>query len=599
MIDALKKLFEILPSSDRWKMGVLFLLMMFGTLLEVAGIGMLPVFVSAVSDPSFVLDNEWLGPVAASLGIETSRDLLVYGGIALVAIFFVKTVYLIWFNYIKTKFVKNRFALISNNLFETYLTAPYTFHLNRNTSELIRNVTLETSYISGNIMMPFLTILMDSVMVIGIFLLLMAVEPVVTLVSFLIIGGGGGLLLKLIKGRLRYYGKSAKRERKRMIQGVTEGIGGYKDVTVMNRQKRFLQRFRGFVANMTRAEIFKSVSTYASRPVIELIAVAGMVFIAGLMLFQGREMGAIIPILALFGAAVVRLIPSVSHIITKITTLRYYAHSLDSVHRDLSSMKDHANTTRFENRRTEKLPFEQEITLNNVSYRYPGAEGEAVKNISLSIPKGSAVGFVGESGAGKSTIVDVILGLLEPQQGQVLVDGVDIRQQKRAWQNNVGYIPQFIYLADDTIRNNIAFGLSDEEIEEEKVAAAVEAAQLDALIRELPDGLDTVIGENGVRLSGGQRQRIGIARALYNNPAVLIMDEATSALDNITEKQVIRSIEALKGERTIIMIAHRLTTVQNCDIIYHMKKGGVFEEGAYELLMSKSEEFRRMNLAEF
>ena len=575
---------------------MLFLLMMFGTLLEVAGIGMLPVFVSAVSDPSFVLDNEWLGPVAATLGIETSRDLLVFGGIALVSIFFVKTVYLIWFNYIKTKFVKNRFALISNKLFETYLSAPYTFHLNRNTAELIRNVTHETRYVATFIMLPFLTILMDSVMVIGIFLLLMVVEPVVTLVSFLIIGGGGGLVLKLIKGRLNYYGKSASKERKRMIQGVTEGIGGYKDVTVMNRQKRFLERFRGYVANMTRAEIFKSVSIYASRPVIELIAVAGMVFIAGFMLFHGREMGAIIPMLALFGAAVVRLIPSVSHIITKISNLRYYVHSLDSVHRDLYSMREHSAAVRTENRKRDKLSFVREITLRNVCYRYPGATDEALKNVSLSIPKGSAVGFVGESGAGKSTIVDVILGLLDPQEGEVLADGTDIHRHKRAWQNNVGYIPQFIYLADDTIRNNIAFGLSDEEIEEKKVTAAVKAAQLDALITDLPTGLDAMIGENGERLSGGQRQRIGIARALYNDPAVLIMDEATSALDNATEKQVMQAIEALKGERTIIMIAHRLTTVENCDMLYLMRDGKIIERGKYSDLLKGDEEFNKMSL---
>ncbi len=596
MTDTLKKLLEILPPGDKWKLTMLFGLMMVGALIEVAGIGMLPVFVSAVSDPSYILENDILGPVAAAVGITTSRDLLVYGGLALVVIFLVKTIYLVWFKYIKSKFVMNRYSYISTRLYESYLSAPYTFHLGRNSAELIRNVTTETNLITNNIMMPVLKISMDVVMVSGVFLFLFYVEPVVTLVSFAVIGGGGGLILKFVKKRMTYFGKIAAQERKRMIQGVNEGIGGIKDITVMNRQPLFMNRMREYLGNLVNAQIYKNVASYASRPVIEFLAVGGMIFIAFFMVWQGREISTIIPILALFGGAAVRLIPSSSHIVTEITKLRYYIESLQSVHEDLEEMKEETKRARAENRNMEKLPFEKEITLSNIDYRYPDADTLALKNVSLFIRKGSAVGFVGESGAGKSTIVDLVLGLLEPTSGEVRIDGVNMLARKREWQNNVGYIPQFIYLSDDTIRSNIAFGVSKEEISDKKIEAAVKAAQLGKVLADLPDGLNTIIGEDGVRLSGGQRQRIGIARALYDNPQVLIMDEATSALDNITEKFVIEAIEKLRGDRTIIMIAHRITTVKKCDMIYLMNKGIITQQGTYDELLQSSKEFNKISL---
>jgi len=593
MLETFRKLFDLLPSTDRLKFAGLFVLMMIGTVLELIGIGMIPVFISAVADADMVLQNEWAQPLLAALGIETARDLLIAGGIALIAIFFVKGVYLVWLHYVKARFIQGRFAFIAGMLFRTYMHAPYTFHLSRNTAELIRNVTNETSFIANQVLVPFFHILMQSLTILGIFLLLLYFEPVITLVAFLVIGGGGGLVLKLLKSRIRYYGKMAARERGRMIQGVNEGLGGFKDVTVMNRQNWFISRFRHFVNNLKKAQIFQVIANQSIRPVLDFIAVAGMMLIAMLMVSQGRPVAAIIPVLALFGAATVRLLPAVTMVISHVTTLRYYLHAMHPVHRDIMQQRERTDSIAAAQTK-DKLPFRQEIRLNNVQYVYPDSTEQALRGVDLTIPKGAVVGFVGASGAGKSTIVDVILGLLEPQEGQILVDGVDTAGQIRKWQNNVGYIPQFIYLSDDTIGNNIAFGIPEKEISKDKVAAAVKAAQLEDLVRQLPDGLDTVIGERGVRLSGGQRQRIGIARALYDNPAVLIMDEATSALDNVTEKHVIKAIEALRGERTIIMIAHRLTTVMNCDHLYLMEQGRIIREGTYRELLRSSSQFREM-----
>ncbi|GAA5521895.1 ABC transporter ATP-binding protein/permease [Aliifodinibius salicampi] len=596
MKETFKKLFEILPNNDKWKFGALFLLMLIGTVLELVGIGMIPVFISAVADPGLILDHEVLGEIASYLGIVTGKQLLLYGGIALVITFLIKGLYIVWLNYTKSKFIFNRFALISSKLFESYLSAPYTFHLNRNTAELIRNVTNETRFISNNVMMPLMNILMQATTTAGIFIFLVWVEPLVTLVSFLVIGAGGGLLLKFLRTKLRGYGQIASEERSRMIQGVNEGLGGFKDVTVMNRESLFFNRFKGYVNNLTKAEIFKTVAQQSTKPVIEFVSVAGMLLIAFTMIWEGRAMSTIIPILTLFGAATIRLMPAVNQIVNQITVLRYYIYALKPVHGDIKSLEDNYNATKKDNKITEKLAFNATIELDDIWYKYPNSDETVLKGIDLSIKNKSAVGFVGPSGAGKSTIVDVILGLLKPEKGKVLVDGTNISDNIRSWQNNIGYIPQFIYLSDDSIRNNIAFGIPEAEISDEKVNSAVEAAQLDELIDDLSQGLDTVVGEQGTKLSGGQRQRIGIARALYDNPEVLIMDEATSSLDNLTERNVISAIEELKGDRTIIMIAHRLTTVKNCDTLYMLKEGKVVEQGTYEDLLNKSDEFRKMSL---
>lgn len=307
-------------------------------------------------------------------------------------------------------------------------------------------------------------------------------------------------------------------------------------------------------------------------------------------------MGAIIPILTLFAMATVRLMPSIQQLATLYTRLRYNIVSLDPIYNDLKELETASRKFVQERKLNKPLPLNTEIEIRNVGYRYPDSDVQALRNISITIPKGKAVAFVGASGAGKTTMVDLILGLLSPEQGAVYVDGKDIRKNISGWQKNVGYIPQSIYLADETLRSNIAFGIPVDDIDDYKVMKAVRLAQLENLLDQLPEGLETIIGENGTRLSGGQRQRVGIARALYHDPEVLVMDEATSALDNITERQITKAIESLKGERTLIMIAHRLTTVKNCDTLYFMEGGRIVEVGSYEDLVHSNIHFKEMAL---
>jgi ATP-binding cassette, subfamily B, bacterial PglK len=561
---------------------------------------MIPVFISIIAVPDTVLEIELLMPIWEMFGIDNSGDLLVYGSIFLIVVFILKNTYILFYNYIQTRFIFLRLTSIASNLFKLYMYAPYEFHLKRNSAELLRNITNETMHLVNGVLYNLLKIAKDLVLITAIFGMLLWLEPVISIVVFLLLGGGGALFIMVIRERIRKYGQLAQKERANMIRSVNEGLGGFKDARVLNREKWFYKRFSDNIKSFSKAQIFSDIASLANKPVTETIAISGLLFIALLLYWQGRGIESVIPVMTLFGAATLRLMPAIQEMMKAFTTLKYFIFSIDPIYNDTMELKGEASKYNIRsNRKTgthkgAKLNFKNKIKFEAASYIYPRSDVEAVKNLSITIPKGYAVGFVGPSGAGKTTLVDMLLGLLEPQHGRITVDNINIHNDISAWKENIGYIPQFIFLADNTIRRNIAFGLPDHEIEEEKLQNAIKAAQLDELVNSLPEGIDTIIGERGTRLSGGQRQRIGIARALYNDPKVLIMDEATSALDNITERYVINAIERLKGERTIVMIAHRLTTVEKCDHLYFMQNGQITDSGTYDQLIARNAEFKNM-----
>jgi ATP-binding cassette, subfamily B, bacterial PglK len=604
MITTIKKILKLLHAGDKMKLFILLMMMLLAALFEVIGIGMIPVFISIIAVPATVLEIEWLRPIWEKLGIENSGDLLVYGAIFLIGVFILKNTYLLFYNYVQTRFIFLRLTSIASNLFKLYMYAPYEFHLKRNSAELLRNITNETLHLVTGVMFNFLKIAKDLVLITGIFAMLLWLEPEISLIVFLLLGGGGALFIMVIRQRIRKYGQLAQTERGNMIRSVNEGLGGFKDARILNREKWFYKRFTVNIRSFSKAQIFSDTASLANKPVIETIAISGLLLIALVLYFQGRGIESVIPVMTLFGAATLRLMPAIQEMMKSFTALKYFIFSIDPIYNDTVELKDAAADYKIRSNKNtgssklltkeKRLTFEKVIQFEAASYKYPQSDVEAVKNLSLSIPKGHAVGFVGPSGAGKTTLVDMLLGLLEPQRGRIAVDNIDIHSDISAWKENIGYIPQFIFLSDNTIRCNIAFGLPDNEIDEEKLQNAIKAAQLDELVNTLPDGVETIIGERGTRLSGGQRQRIGIARALYNDPQVLIMDEATSALDNITERYVINAIERLKGDRTIIMIAHRLTTVEKCDYLYYIKSGQIEDSGTYKELIRKNSEFKNM-----
>jgi len=589
-------LFYILPKGDAVKLFVLFVLMLVAAALEVAGIGMIPAFVAIVADPDRVMSAEWLQPLIGMLGIGNAQDLLIWGSVVLVGIFIIKSIYIITFNFFEARFIFNRRYTISYRLMQSYMQAPYTFHLQRNTSELLRNISQEINVLINNVITNILMMGREGVVTLAILIFLFSMEPLITMLVILLSGFGAGTFILLNKKKMKEYGEEEQERRAEMIKAVNQGLGGIKEARVLNRENEFIDKFRVEAFKSTRLMAYLRFIQQIPRPVVETTAVLGMLMIAVLLVWQDRSMGAIIPILTLFAMATVRLMPSVQQLVSMYTRLRYNIVSLDPVYDDLKELAAFNTQFKKDRKKNNQLKLNNCIKITNVSYHYPDSEVQALENISLTVPKGKAVGFVGSSGAGKTTIVDLILGLLEPDKGEILIDGIDIQQNLSAWQKNMGYIPQSIYLADETLRSNIAFGIPKEEIDDSKVLNAVKLAQLGTLIEQLPAGLETIIGENGTRLSGGQRQRVGIARALYHAPDVLVMDEATSALDNITEKQITNAIESLKGERTLIMIAHRLSTVKNCDMLYFMEEGKIVEQGTYDDLVHSNIRFREMAL---
>lgn len=570
--------------------------MLVSALLEVAGIGMIPAFVAIVSDPDKVMSIDWLKPFLNFLNISNGQDLLLWGSVVLVGVFIVKSIYIIAFNYLEARFIYNRRYTISARLMSSYMRAPYTFHLSRNTAELLRNITQEINVLISIVVTNLLKMSREGVMTLAILSFLFAMEPLITLLVITLSGLGAGTFILLNKKKMKEYGEEEQIRRGEMIKAVNQGLGGIKDARVLNREDEFIDKFCLESFKSTRLLAYIRFIQQIPKPVVETTAVLGMLLIAVMLVWQGRPMSSIIPILTLFAMATVRLMPSIQQLISMYTNLRYNLVTINPIYHDLKELEEY-NTNFVKDRSSRKeLDFSNDIEIKSVSYHYPESDEPALKHISINIPKGKAVAFVGASGAGKTTMVDLILGLLEPDQGHIYVDGLNIYENLSAWQRNLGYIPQSIYLADETLRANIAFGLPPKEIDDEKVKNAVELAQLESLIQRLPKGLDTIIGELGTRLSGGQRQRVGIARALYHDPQVLVMDEATSALDNITEKQITSAIESLKGDRTLIMIAHRLTTVKNCDKLYFMEDGRIVQEGTYQDLVDSNIRFRQMAL---
>jgi ATP-binding cassette subfamily C protein len=569
------------------------------SILELLGIGMIPLFVMTIAQPDRILSLPILGDILSNAGIDTVKSLALTGAIALIFIYISKNLYLTYFRYLKTRFVQNQKIYLQNRIFKAYMTAPYTFYISKNSADLLRNVNGEVGKIVSGTIMPFLEITLNIIMFSFIIVSLFILEPFITLVTILMMGGGGFVFLRITQKRTFDSGVISREARGDMNRMVLQGLGGFKDARVLNREKLFLKQYNTFAETDRDASIYQTIVKSLPKPIIETLMVTGILTITMIMIFEGRSFEEIIPVLALFGVAAVKLMPIFSLLIQQITTMRYSAPSVYAITDDLDLLEVKYKKFRDQIlKKATKMSMENSIELQSISYKYPNSDEYAVKDINITIPKGAAVAFVGASGAGKTTLVDIILGLLTPESGTIKVDGRDIYENIRGWMKNIGYIQQSNYLFDERIFRNIAFGIPDEEVDDEKLHSALKAAQLEEVVNRLPRGLRTRVGERGVRLSGGQRQRVTIARALYNNPQVLVMDEATSALDNITEKFVIQAIERLRGDRTIIMIAHRLTTVQNCDVIYMMDEGKIVDSGTYDELLEKSSEFRKMSLVD-
>ena len=583
--------YVLTPQEQRQTLMLSFALT-FGAVLEMVSVSAIPAFVALLSSPQQVLAHL---PALLRVGLPndvSDRRLILTAAALLLTITIVKNASLAALAVVQSRYTSGRQVALATRVLQAYLRAPFTFHLQRNTAELLRNASQEATEVIGAAVVPLFTLALDGMIILAIMGVLLVREPLISLLAFGLLGGTTAVFIRTVRGQMLHHGGQMQHERGQMIRIVNEALGGIKITKVLGREEHFGAAFERHAQRFSRAAHVRQVAAEMPRLYLETAAVVGLLVAATVLLLQDRPSASVIPVLSLFAVGVVRLVPSFNRVTSAFSTLRFGRYSLSAVYTDLVAI----NATSDVGAVNDVLvrPLAQGIRFDNVSFRYETASRRSLSCVSFEIPRGAAVGLVGSTGSGKTTLVDLTLGLLHPSSGRILVDGRNIRDNVRAWQRQLGYVPQDIFLTDDTIRRNIALGLDEEDVDEEAVQRAVDAAQLTTFVASLPDGLDTVVGERGVRLSGGQRQRIGIARALYSDPPILVMDEATSSLDSETERAVMQAVNALRGDRTIILVAHRMTTVRGCDQLIMLSDGVVSARGRYDVLLERDPDFRRL-----
>lgn len=566
----------MLPPDRRYAAEGLLVLTIIGTGLETLGVGIIVPAIGLLTTQDLATSSPSLGPWLKAFGYHSNEQAVTVVMVSLVVIYAVKTAYLAYLAWRQARFSFDLLAGISQRLFVGYLRQPWTFHLQRNSAQLLRNVTTEVNNFN-NVTQAVISVVTDGFVLVALGVLLVVAEPVGTSVVISTLGLAAWAFQRITHQRLIHWGEERQRSDGYRIQHVQQGLGGVKDVKLLGREAEFLAQYDSF--NRSYARVAQRMVTLQQLPRLwlEFLAVVGLATLVLVMLGQGRALEALLPILALFAAAAFRLMPSVVRVMNSFQALRYYQPVIDTLDHELFHLDAPAPA---EAQAT--LALAHTIALSNVSFQYPNSSSFALCEVSLTIGRGESVGFVGGSGAGKSTLVDVVLGLLSPTSGSVMVDGVDIRSRLGGWQRQVGYVPQAIFLIDDTLRRNVAFGLPEDQIDDVAVNRALEAAQLTDFVRSLPAGVESTVGERGVQLSGGQRQRVGIARALYHDPPVLVLDEATSSLDTATELGVMDAVRRLHGDKTILIVAHRLSTVAECDKLFRLEYGRIVAEGSLE-----------------
>ena len=578
-------IWRMLKKSERRGLGMIFALMLVGAVLEMFSLGLVVPIVGLLVNPDYI-DRV---PFVSSLFGELTTTQYVLGAMGLlVGVYILKTIFLIWKTWVQRGFSNAVTVRIAQDLYENYLRQPYAFHLARNSAIMIRNSQQSASLMSG-VIDPLLLIASEFLVSGGLLVLMLLLEPVGSLSAIVVFGSFSVIFRRFTSRRIANWGEAQNFHDGMIIQHLQQGFGGVKDVKILGLEDYFIAGYNRDLAGNAYIQRRFAVAITLPRFSMELLTIVCLGLLVSVMVLSDKALSDILPVLSLFGAAAFRLIPTLSQVINSFMSINVNRPILNNLYTDLS-LKICATKT---DQKSRKLL--NQIDVEGLSFSYARTTRDALNNVSISIRRGEAVGLIGSSGSGKSTLVDILLGLLEPTSGQVRVDGNDIHQNLRGWQDQIGYVPQSIFLTDDTLRRNVAFGLPKDKIDDDAVRSAIRAAQLEEFVASLPEGMETVVGERGVRLSGGQRQRIGIARALYNNPDVLVLDEATSSLDTETEHGVMQAVQALQGEKTVIIVAHRLSTVEYCDRLYRLENAHIVDEGTFSEVTSRTKDLPRDN----
>ncbi len=579
---AFRSSWQLLLPKDR-RTGLFLLgLMIVGMGLEALGVGLVLPVLTLLAQSDLVSRFPILSAISNVMVNPSQTTMAVYSMLLLVSVYLIKGSFLTYLAWQQTRFIYGVQAELSRRAFFSYLRQPYSFHLQRNSAELIQNVTGEINLFTFNVVAPGISLVAELLVLVGLAMLLFFVEPIGALVLVIILTSIGGAFYQITRLRVERWGRERQHHDGLRIQHVQQGLGGIKEIKLLGREENFLHQYDVHNQLSSRAGRLQATVQQLPRLWMESLAVLCLAILVMTTVTQGRSVGDLLATLGVFLAAALRLMPSANRILTALHSLRYGIPVVET----LVSELDNLSLGQLPRNASTDISFKHVLQLKKLSFCYAPDLVTAINDISITVRKGEMIGIVGSSGAGKSTLVDLVLGLLEPTKGKLEVDGQDIHGSLPMWQAQIGYVPQSIYLTDDTIRRNIAFGLSDSEISDAAIWKALGYAQLDGFVRSLPEKLDAMVGERGVRLSGGQRQRVGIARALYQDPPILILDEATSALDAATEAGVMDAVQSLHGNKTIIIIAHRTTTVERCDRVYRIESGRIVAEGSpFEVLV--------------
>ena len=584
----IKKILYILDRRQKRNIVILLFIILINSFIELLGVAMIMPVVTVVTNPSVVHDNSMYALLGNVFGVSEVGEYVLLLCVGLIIIYILKNLFIVFQTNIQVKFVYNNQRRLSIRMLQCYVNQDYLYHVAHNISELNRNISTDVSQF-WNLILQILQFATESFVCVMLVGYLMIQDTISTLC---IAGGLGLFILSFLRLFKRYsvkLGAMAREKTVKYSKAILQTLYGIKEIKILNKEHHFLNQYDRSYNEYVIAQRKQSFISSLPRPVMETASICGLLILMSLRIYFGEEPSVFIPTLAVFVVAAFRMLPSFNRLTGYIGSILFSKPSVDALYKDLVEVNELSRRALEDEQDETVFEAATDISVENVTFKYPEGQDDVIRDVSFIVPHNHSVALIGPSGAGKSTVADIILGILKPQAGRIISDGIDALEHIHSWHKVIGYIPQTIYLIDDNVRNNVAFGEDLEEINNDRIWEALEDAQLADFVRSLPNGLDTVIGDRGVKLSGGQRQRIGIARALYFDPKILVLDEATSALDNDTEKAVMESIDSLHGTRTMIIIAHRLTTIRNCDVIYEIRDRVIAEKSRDWL----SEELKR------